>query len=69
MTEQPFIDFENEKFYVTGCEFCECENWIIGSNGKDFIAKCSNCGHKVKLKQESLRNKPKYQIFDARFFT
>ena len=63
------IIFEGKKYFIIGCMNCEKSEWIIATDGKDFIAHCKNCGHRIKLQQESLRDKPKFQVFDSRFFT
>lgn len=63
------IEFEGKTYYVIGCHNCEKSEWLIATDGKEFICHCKNCGHRTKLEQESLRDKPKYQVFDARFFT
>jgi len=63
------IVFEGKTYFIIGCEMCQKNEWIIATDGEVFICHCRNCGHRIKLQQESLRDKPKYQVFDARFFT
>ena len=67
--EKPNIKFEGKKYYLSGCKKCQVNLWYVGSDGKDFVAQCSNCGHKVLLKNDILQNKPDHKAIDMRFVT
>lgn len=67
--DYPKIEFDGGDYFVTGCVVCEENIWTIASNGKDFIAKCANCNHAVKLNTDVLRDRPNQKAIDTRFFS
>jgi DNA-directed RNA polymerase subunit RPC12/RpoP len=70
MTEDyPKLQFEGKDYFMVGCANCDECKWFVYADGKDFVAKCSNCGHKIVMKQDSLRDKPNQKAIDMRFFT
>jgi hypothetical protein len=54
-TNYPYIFFEDIAYYKIGCKLCGRANWAVYSDGKNFIMKCGNCDHVIKINEMNLR--------------
>lgn len=69
--DNTFVPDTTEVAFRVGCR--KCQNGVFGfyttADKKCFVAICSECGHRIEIKPEILKDKPDEQPLNMRFFT